>query len=182
MICFTGHRPDVFPWKYNNDDPGLRALKRAILDEILTFASQGELAFMSGMALGVDLWAAEMVLFAKEQGLPVTLHAAIPCAGQDRVWPRSSQVQYKSILDQCDSSVTLSERYTAACMQARNVYMVDHSNAVIAVHNGKQSGGTWNCIQYAKEAKKPIVYVALEHQPTYSDVMNHLRNVKELLR
>ena len=182
MICFTGHRPDVFPWKYSENDPGLRALKRAILDEILTCISQDETGFMTGMALGVDMWAAEMVLFAKEQGLPITLHAAIPCEGQERVWPRSSQVQYKYILDHCDSSVTLSTRYTAACMQARNVYMVDHSNMVIAVHNGKKNGGTWNCIQYAKEAKKPIIYVALEHQPTYADVMNHMKNVKEHLK
>jgi uncharacterized phage-like protein YoqJ len=39
--------------------------------------------------------------------------------------------------------------YHPAKMQKRNEYMVDNSDFVIAVFDGEQKGGTFNCIKYA---------------------------------
>ena len=39
--------------------------------------------------------------------------------------------------------------------------MVDKSDLVIAVWNGKESGGTWNTIQYAKSKGKKIHFILL---------------------
>jgi nucleoside 2-deoxyribosyltransferase len=46
----------------------------------------------------------------------------------------------------------------AKCMQDRNIWMVDHCDALIAVWDGT-SGGTANCVGYAKRVGKPIVYI-----------------------
>lgn len=186
MICFTGHRPQEFTWRWADAEhaPGLRALNRAILDVILDRIEEGERDFMSGMALGVDTWAAEMVLYLRDdQHFPIRLHAAIPCVGQELVWSAKQQEKYFSIIKLCDTSVTLSKRYTAWCMTARNRYMVDHSKSVIAVyHQDKKEGGTADCVAYAKKVDKHIDYVKCEDQPTHSDIMNHIGRVKELLR
>jgi uncharacterized phage-like protein YoqJ len=42
-------------------------------------------------------------------------------------------------------------------MQVRNQWMVDHAMVVMAVWDGKQSGGTWNCIQYARQRHRWMV-------------------------
>ena len=46
-------------------------------------------------------------------------------------------------------------------MQKRNKYMVDQSDLVIAVWDGKKVGGTWNTIKYAKSKEKQVIYIML---------------------
>ena len=57
----------------------------------------------------------------------------------------------------------VADHYEADVMQKRNEYMVDHSDIVLAVWNGKKSG-TENCIKYAeKMGKKSGIYRAMSH-------------------
>ena len=62
------------------------------------------------------------------------------------------------ILEKADIVTMVTDApYTPSCMQQRNEYMVNHSDKVIAVWNGS-SGGTKNCIDYAKNRKKEIIW------------------------
>ena len=57
-------------------------------------------------------------------------------------------------------------------MQLRNQYMVDNSDLVLAIWNGKESGGTWNTIKYARKQGKKIQYLMLndfENDPSVLD-------------
>lgn len=44
-------------------------------------------------------------------------------------------------------------------LQIRNVYMLDHQDYLIAVYNGKESGGTYNCLKSAWKKKKEVYYL-----------------------
>lgn len=121
----------------------LRAIKR-----------DGVRYFLAGMALGVDTWAAEIVLSLRKQ-FPVTLEAVIPCEGQDARWPLESQKRYQSIITQCDKVTPLQEHYTPDCFDRRNRYMIDHSDLIIAVWNGSP-GGTGNTVAYARSLGKQV--------------------------
>jgi uncharacterized phage-like protein YoqJ len=46
--------------------------------------------------------------------------------------------------------------HSNAKLQLRNIYMVDHSEIVVAVFDGKK-GGTYNCVEAAKKRKKEII-------------------------
>ena len=107
------------------------------------------------MALGVDLYAAEIVLELRKEFPAITLEAVIPCANQSSKWSRQEVVHYKKILKQCDQKIVLQKEYTPDCMAKRNHYMVDHSDCVIAVWNGKNSG-TSLTVRYAATKKLPI--------------------------
>lgn len=52
----------------------------------------------------------------------------------------------------------LQTHYTANCMMKRNRYMVDHSDAVIAVWNGSKSG-TGNTVRYAMSSGKKVLII-----------------------
>ena len=58
--CFTGHRPEKLK---RNETQVKEALERAIEAAV----SRGFTHFISGMARGVDLWAAQLVLELKKQ-------------------------------------------------------------------------------------------------------------------
>ena len=49
--------------------------------------------------------------------------------------------------------------YAVWKMQKRNIWMVDQSNVVIAVWDGKKSGGTYNCIKYAVGKGLPVLVI-----------------------
>ena len=74
--CFTGHRPEKL------DQPE-RVIVAALEREIRAAVDDGFVTFISGMARGVDIWAAEIVLRLKADGLPIHLICASPYQGLD---------------------------------------------------------------------------------------------------
>ena len=41
-------------------------------------------------------------------------------------------------------------------MQKRNQWMIDNSSQVLALYDGSGSGGTFNCLEYAKQSDKSV--------------------------
>jgi uncharacterized phage-like protein YoqJ len=141
IIAFTGHRPDELGG-YDESNPTALKVKAKIKAKLQELNPE---RVISGMALGVDIWAAEAAI---ELGIPV--EAALPFVGQDKIWPEPSKARFQDILKKCKKVTVVSEGgYAAWKMHARNAYMVDNCDLLIAVWNGKQEGGTWGCIQYA---------------------------------
>lgn len=153
-FCFTGHRPNKL-YGYNKSEFKNIAIRNAIKDAIkLLYIKHNIRNFISGMALGVDQWAAEIVLELKEAYPDIKLIAAIPCRDHSSKWPQKSRDEYNNILDKCDYRVMVNKmRYFPQCMQIRNEWMVDRSIGQIAVWDGT-SGGTGNCIKYADFVQK----------------------------
>jgi uncharacterized phage-like protein YoqJ len=151
-VSFTGHRPNKLGG-YNENNPIMRKVKRDLDDLINRAINAGYFTFISGMALGVDIIAAEIVLKYKKADDRVKLIAAIPFEGQEGNWPTQSQERWKRVIEQTDEIVHVCEPgYAAWKMQKRNQWMVDNSSVVIAVWDGTK-GGTGNCVNYAKKAK-----------------------------
>lgn len=153
--CFTGKRPQSMPWGFQEDAPEWGKLKRRLEEETCKAISLGYLNFISGMALGIDLYAAEFILHLKRRLPGLSLEAAIPCRGQTAKWTQKDRLRYEELLKRCDKVTYVGQSYTPYCMQRRNQYMVDRSDLVIAVYNGT-GGGTANTIRYARQQGKRI--------------------------
>ena len=148
-IAFTGHRPDKLGGY--NDATNKRSAILSKIDEIVSPLHDVE--FIVGMALGVDQWAAE---YAIDHGIP--FHAYIPCPGQELVWPEKSQERYRFILSHAETENILSQTYTPGAMYYRNECMVNDGDLLIAVYDGS-AGGTRNCINYAKQVGRKIIFI-----------------------
>lgn len=156
-VCmFTGHRPKGLPFGYNERDNRCKKLKKA-LKKLITHKIKEENTtnFLSGMALGTDMFAAEIVLELKRKYRDITLTAVLPCRTQSARWNEESIARYEHILNKCDKVIILQEEYTPSCMHKRNLYMVEHSDCVIAIWSGIE-GGTANTIRFAIERHLPI--------------------------
>ena len=157
--CFTGHRPKSLPCGYNEEHLACIKIKFQLRRLIVGVIEKKNVTkFISGMAVGVDTWAAEIVLDLKDDYPNIALEAAIPCRTQAASWNVKSKERYERLLSRCDTVTVLQEQYTADCMQKRNEYMVDGSDYVIAVWNRKPSG-TSKTIRYAINSDKPVYYV-----------------------
>ena len=140
--CFTGHRPE----KLHKPEAKIKEdLEAAILQAV----DNGFVTFISGMARGVDIWAAEIVLRLRESNPAIHLVAASPYRGFESRWSADWQGRYNAILQKVDMVRFVCPGYSHDCFQRRNEWMVDRSSRVIAVFNG-ESGGTRNTIEYAK--------------------------------
>ena len=143
QCCFTGHRPEKLKEPETEIIAGLRR-------EIISAIDDGFVTFISGMARGVDIWAAEIVLSLRSEYSSIRLICACPYEGFELQWKEEWQRRYKAILDNADTVEYISPRYSRSCFQTRNEWMVNHSARVIAVYNG-ESGGTRNTIVYAEK-------------------------------
>jgi len=144
--CVTGHR-DIPVEQMERVEAELRALiHRAI--------NAGYGTFISGFARGVDRIFARLVLVLQAEN-PIRLEAAIPYAGQ----LKSRNLEFQSLLARCSAIDVIYEEYAPDCFFARNQYMVEKSDAVIAVYDGRQRGGTYQTIRYAREAGRKIAFV-----------------------
>ena len=141
--CFTGHRPE----KLNAPE---KVVCEALEQEIRRAIADGLTVFISGMARGVDIWAAEIVLRLRDSGMPIRLICASPYQGFEQGWSTDWQKRYNAILATADLVRFICPGYSRSCFQIRNEWMVNHSARVIAVYNGEK-GGTRNTLEYAKK-------------------------------
>ena len=66
--AFTGHRPQKFPWRYNEADSRCISLKKVLTDQVSALVETGVLHFYSGMADGSDVWLSQAVLDLRDTG------------------------------------------------------------------------------------------------------------------
>ena len=138
--CFTGHRPE----KLGISEARAKALLKSAIQQAI---SDGYVTFISGMARGIDLWAAEIVI-EERKNRNIHLVCASPFNGFENRWSEHDKTTYQSIMEQADLVKYISQHYYKACFQVRNECMVDRVSRVIAAYNGTKRG-TKNTIEYA---------------------------------
>lgn len=141
--CVTGHR-DILPNRTEYVEQELRK-------EIQIALNDGYIRFVSGFANGADLLFAKIVIEHKAKFDYVFLEAALPIPA----WRRKGY-EYNLILQKCDLIKVHSPKYSDSCFSVRNRYMVDISDRIIAVYDGRKRGGTVNTLNYARSLGKDV--------------------------
>lgn len=150
---FSGHRPE----KLRADEGKVRALLGAAIDKAM---ADGYDTFISGMARGVDQWAAELVLARRDAGQPVRLIAALPCPVKERGNGKARGTHLAELINRADAVEVISPCYHRGCFHKRNAWMIDHASRLIAVYGGC-AGGTGDTIARAERAGLEIVEISL---------------------
>lgn len=141
--CVTGHR----------DIPEEKAayVQEQLCQTVQQAIQSGYTHFISGFAAGVDLMFAGIVAGLKKE-YPITLEAAIPYQG--RMY--SPDRTFQCLLKACDIVKVHAGQYSKSCYMVRNRYMVDCSALVIAVHDGRTTGGTAATLRYACQTNRTV--------------------------
>lgn len=145
IIAGTGHRPED-----SEPESWVRTKARVKLQY-----TDGIDVFITGMAAGFDLWAADEAI---KLGIPVT--AARPWTTHT---PRKGDEQlYNHVLEKASKIVVVTDadKYPGPWVYAkRNHWMVDNASHVMAYWSGKEAGGTFECVTYAKDKEKPVANI-----------------------
>ena len=129
--CVTGHR-DLPQNEINK-------IKTALAHEIDAAVTDGFTCFMSGFADGVDQYFVELVLERKQTTPALELIAVIPY--RKRLDSLNKKTRTRELLEACADVVVIQEKYLPSVYSHRNRYMVEHSDRVIAVYDGRETGG-----------------------------------------
>ena len=162
-VCFTGLRPQSLEWKFNEECDMCVEYKNKLKETIECLISYGFYNFISGMALGVDMYATEIVLTLRKKYKNIKLTCYVPCLNQDVKWAGEYKKKYKEFLQKADNVVYVSEKnYFQGCYQIRNKKMVDNADLVVAGFSKNNQGkGTKSTVDYARKMKKPVLVVDL---------------------
>lgn len=164
-VAFTGHRPKDLPSSYSTSNLYKSESWRSIINTVKEqLKSLKATTAISGMAQGFDTAAALAVLSLRdEEHYPISLHLEIPCSGQEKYWSPEDQRLYQLILSKADTVHYITPtghpfpgKYVFILRDKR---MVDQADEIIALWNGKESGGTYQTIEYAKRERKPIINI-----------------------
>ncbi|MBO7312093.1 MAG: DUF1273 family protein [Alistipes sp.] len=85
-LSFTGHRPEKIEGYNANPQEVEARVREALAEATKMFYRHGYRRFMTGMADGVDLWAADEILRAVERGemAEAEIVAVVPFKGHHR--------------------------------------------------------------------------------------------------
>ena len=126
---------------------------------------QGVRRFFIGGALGVDMWAGEILL--QMQAQPefdgIELIIALPFEGHDAKWDARSKNRLQFLMDHSTETVVVGKAAEppAVCYKRRNYYMVDRANYLLAVYDNDRSirSGTGMTVNYAHKKEVTIIYI-----------------------
>lgn len=161
--CFTGHRK--INDSYNIFSKEWEKVAISLNGEIENLISKGCVEFISGAALGTDTLAFLAVQSLKPKYPNIKNKLAIPFKGHDEMWMKENRELLKRMIELADEVIIVSDikeyfrAYNVAQLQKRNEYMVDNSDVVIAVWDGRPSGGTTNCLNYANKVNRKIIEI-----------------------
>ena len=171
--CFSGHRPEKL------EEPEAQ-IKDWLREQIESAIAAGFTTFISGCAMGVDIWAGQIVIRLRDEekvrkgSSVLRLIAATPWPGFTNRWNIDWQEQYSQLLRDADLVVPVSNRYSNDVFDKRNEWMVDHSNRLIAFYNGAP-GGTRNIIEYAQKHGVEVV----SNNPEYVEKIRKPKQPKQ---
>ena len=165
--CFTGYRPEKFPFKFSADNTQYIAFENRLTQTIYKLCENGCHTFYSGMAMGFDIVAAECVLLSREvcRTSSIKLVCAVPFIEQSKSFPKEWQQRYNDILTKADEVILTSDKYFSSCYMRRNRFMVDNSDFVVTWFDGK-SGGTKSTMDYARRLGRTVINLNTEYVDT----------------
>jgi len=159
----TGHNPQRFKFKHNEQASLCIAVKTAIMEQIKTMYAKGVRVFYVGCAVGVDTWAAEAVLDLKRQTDfgDIELFCALPFPDHTEKFTDGQKKRYQEILNQCTHKEVVSRQYSPVAYKRLNYYMIDKSQYLIAVYDQDKSerSGLVQTVNYAMKNNLQIIFI-----------------------
>jgi len=113
---------------------------------------------ITGMALGFDQLSARVAVY-----LHIPFIAAIPAKTQANRWTVGQKKIYEKIIKRAEQIVRVDtiksykgRTYTEKLFN-RNLWLVDHSDKLIAYYNNTGNGGTLHAMRYAYKQRKVVI-------------------------
>lgn len=133
-------------------EPQLGTVMDKLLDTVKYLAAQNYTYFITGGSNETELFAALMIIMMKYTNKDLRMELALPCNAMFEFG--SNALKGTGIM--CDNLSKSQERYDDSCVEKRNQYMLEKSDIILAIWDGKISGKTFDLIKLAKSKEKEV--------------------------
>ena len=160
-VCFSGYRPEKFPFPLEAGCEAYIALQADITRAIGESVQAGYTRFLSGMARGFDLVCSGILLEMKKiisNYADIELVSVLPFAG--RGFKGRWGTIHDLVLEEAAEIITLASPANRQAYLVRNRYMVEQSGRLICYYDG-QPGGTAHTFHYAVRNELEICNLAV---------------------
>lgn len=164
--AITGHRPKTLCLG-GERTPICVELKEAIQSHLMLLYWKGVRQFYIGGALGVDLWAGELLLKLQKRSeyKDLQLILALPFENYNMCWEQKDKERLEQLKSNSSQIIIVCEEVISPrlCYRLRNQYMVDHADCLLAVYNtSAPRTGTGMTVRYGEKRGIPIFLIQLE--------------------
>lgn len=143
-VAFTGHR------HYAEE------CAESLSDTIRTLYAQGFRTFLSGMAIGFDMAAAEAVIALRGELNGLRLECIVPFEGMERRFSSDSRERFRRIIDAADCVEVLAPRYAHNVYFQRNDALVARAAVLVAYFTGEKGGTAYTVRRAIKEHRRLV--------------------------
>lgn len=137
VVCIIG------PREIPKDKVGF--VRQELRREIEQAITDGFIKFLSSMSNNIDLDCVSIVAEEKKQYPQLYVEAVIPYSGRIKAKDR----RFQELMKQCSGVKVISPTRDRDCYFARNHYLVEKSQRVIAVSDGRQKSNTAQTLRMA---------------------------------
>lgn len=161
--AITSQRPTRFKFKYQEYMTSCKRLKKRLHDVFAELYQRGVRRFYVGGALGVDLWAGEILLEMRRQEeyqkLEIVLVYPFPALRVPSLVMARERLRH--LKENCDQFVMGSKVVGAQGYRERTAYMVEHADYLVAVCDDEPAGpsGVEAALRMAEARKLPVVLI-----------------------
>ncbi len=160
----AGPKPTRFKFGYKEDNSLCRKIKKAMLRQFRRlYRKRGVRRFYIGGAIGVNLWAGELLLKLKEEPgyEDLELVVVLPFPGHDAKWDVRSRKRLEYLVRHSVEHLTTGTEDCRESYISQNRYLVDHAQYLVAVseEHREQETGSFQVTAYAREKGLEIIYI-----------------------
>lgn len=160
----AGPKPTRFKFGYKEDNSLCRKIKKAMLRQFRRlYRKRGVRRFYIGGAIGVNLWAGELLLKLKEEPgyEDLELVVVLPFPGHDAKWDVRRRKRLEYLVRHSVEHLTTSTEDCRESYISQNRYLVDHAQYLVAVseEHREQETGSFQVTAYAQEKGLEIIYI-----------------------
>lgn len=127
---------------FDDKHPGIAFIKKALRNQLLALLdAELEWVIVSGQ-LGVETWAAELVLELKEEYPDLKYALITPFLEQEKNWNETKQETYRSLIAQADYHNSLTQTPYEAPWQfvEKNKFFIRNSDGLLLVYDEENEG------------------------------------------
>ena len=160
----AGPKPTRFKFGYKEDNSLCRKIKKAMLRQFRRlYRKRGVRRFYIGGAIGVNLWAGELLLKLKEEPgyEDLELVVILPFPGHDAKWDVRSRKRLEYLIRHSVEHLTVGTEDCRESYISQNRYLVDHAQCLVAVgeEHREQETESFQVTTYAREKGLEIIYI-----------------------
>jgi len=143
--AFTGYRPQKMPFGFDESDPRCIDFKNRLKNTIHALYDMGYKHFLSGGAMGMDMYAAEAVVELREQYPEIILEMVSPYDTQAAKWSPELRERHDRLFEVADIVTATRHEYSKGALFIRNHYLVTNADVVLAAYDGQPGGTAMTC-------------------------------------